>query len=137
MSEEEIDKMKQKVNCNEDSDCNECPYKMGDECLLDLYQTEKVLSENHKIAFEKQTQNLHELEYLYQKEKEKNEKLIEGQVETIEKIIQPELFKKYISKNKIKELLEDVDKTPFINKHVKGQYLYDNLKMLLQEGDDK
>ena len=37
----------------------------------------------------------------------------------------------------IKELLEDVDKTPFINKHLKGQYLYDNLKMLLQEGDDK
>lgn len=74
---------------------------------------------------------------LYQKEKEKNEKLIEGQVETIEKIIQPELFKKYISKDKIKELLEDVDKTPFINKHVKGQYLYDNLKMLLQEGGNK
>ena len=41
MNEKEIDRMKQKVNCNEDSECNECPYKMEDECLLDLYNKEK------------------------------------------------------------------------------------------------
>lgn len=40
---------------------------------------------------------------LYQQEKQKNEKLIEGQVETIEKILLPELLKKYISKDKIRD----------------------------------
>ena len=46
---------------------------------------------------------------LYNKEKEKNKELIEGQVETIEKIIQPELLKKYISKDKIREKLKYLD----------------------------
>ena len=39
-------------------------------------------------------------------------------------------------KDLLQELLEDVDKTPFINKHLKGKYLYDNLKFILQEGDE-
>lgn len=49
--------------------------------LLDLYQKEKTLAENHKIAFEKQTENLHEVEDLYQKEKEKNKELQKENIE--------------------------------------------------------
>ena len=43
--------------------------------LLDLYNKEKALAENHRIAFEKQTENLHEMECLYNKEKAKNDEL--------------------------------------------------------------
>lgn len=41
--------------------------------------------------------------------------------------------KNSVSKDEIETLLQDVDNTKFINKHVKGMYLYDNLKCLLEE----
>lgn len=41
--------------------------------------------------------------------------------------------KNSVSKDEIKTLLQDVDNTKFINKHVKGMYLYNNLKFLLEE----
>lgn len=35
-----------------------------------------------------------------------NKELKEGQIETLDKILQPQLLKKYVSKNKIKEKIE-------------------------------
>lgn len=71
--------------------------------LLDLYNKEKTLSENHKIAFEKQTENLHEIEDLYKKEKEKNKLLIEGKFrEVADK--NSYIKDNYISKDKIREI---------------------------------
>ena len=74
--------------------------------LLDLYQREK----------ESDTKHLAEIGQLRTElcaEKEKNKELIEGQVETLEKILQPQLLKKYVSKDKIKEKLEEINKEYF------------------------
>ena len=49
------------------------------------------------------------LEDLYQKEKEKNKKLIDGQIETLEKILAPKLLEKFISKDKIIEKIEEYE----------------------------
>lgn len=46
---------------------------------------------------------------LYIKEKEKNKKLIDGQIETLEKILAPKLLEKFISKDKIIEKIEEID----------------------------
>ena len=43
-------------------------------------------------------------------EKEKNKELIQGQVKTLDEILQPELLKKYISKDKIREKIKEWDK---------------------------
>lgn len=56
---------------------------------------------------------------LYNKEKEKNKELIEGQIKTLEKILLPQLLKKYVSKDKIKEKIEILEKcTTKIDKKV-------------------
>ena len=80
------------------------------EGLLDLYNKEKALAENHRIAFNKQTENLKEIEELYNKEKEKNKELEEYNKRLIKyneglyksDAVEP-AQKLYISKDKIKE----------------------------------
>jgi hypothetical protein len=51
---------------------------------------------------------------LYNKEKEKNKELIEGQIKTLEEILQPQLLKKYVSKDKIKERYEKLKHYDYI-----------------------
>lgn len=41
--------------------------------------------------------------------KEKNKELIQGQVKTLDEILQPELLKKYISKDKIREKIKECE----------------------------
>lgn len=48
-----------------------------------------------------------------EKLKEKNKKLIEEQAESLEKLIIPELLKKYISKDKIREKIEEIQNEYF------------------------
>ena len=82
--------------------------------LLDLYNKEKLNSFN--------------LSEQLNKEKEKNKQDMIKDFECSNFI-----KNNYIHKNKIETLLQDVDNTKFINKHLKGMYLYDNLKCLLEE----
>lgn len=74
--------------------------------LLDLYNKEKALAENHRIAFEKQTENLHEMECLYNKEKEKNEELENADLTTVYMNGYYDGEKKW--KDKIKEKIQQV-----------------------------
>ena len=64
--------------------------------LYDLYNKEKALNEELQIRYKIENDK-------YNKEKEKNKELIEGQIKTLEKILLPQLLKKYVSKDKIKE----------------------------------
>lgn len=66
--------------------------------LLNSYKQEKEKSENHRVAFEKQTENLHEMEDLYNKEKEKNKKL--------EEQIKAKVMNNYISKYEVGRILD-------------------------------
>lgn len=82
--------------------------------LLDLYNKEKALAKNHKTAFEKQTENLKEIEELYNKEKEKN-KLTANDIENFKcqaymlgradenEAMKGVIQRHYVSKDKIKE----------------------------------
>ena len=58
---------------------------------------------SYKGQFKKQQEQIEEL-------KEKNKELIEGQTDTLEKILAPELLKKYVSKDKIKAKIEEYKK---------------------------
>ena len=70
--------------------------------LLDLYNKEKIKSENHKIAFEKQTENLHQIE------EELNIYKIYTRQDDVKSL---DLFinEKYISKDKIKEKIDKLE----------------------------
>ena len=118
---------------------------------------EKIEQEHQKEIEELETENKEIIDYsykndslldLYNKEKEKNKELIEGQVETLDKILKPELLKIYISKDKIKEKIEEYKKEADYRTidNPKGRihfhkepcdYQIEVLQELLQEGDDK
>ena len=68
---------------------------------------------------------------LYEQEKEKNEELIEGQLETLEKILLPELSQKYISKDKIRDFA--LSETQADTYHFKTVSLDRLLKFLEEE----
>ena len=63
--------------------------------LLDLYRSK--------------TEQLNTALNSLKKEKEKNKELIQGQVKTLDEILQPELLKKYISKDKIREKIKECE----------------------------
>lgn len=94
--------------------------------------TDRELDENHidelEMELDKEKLNSLNLSEQLNKEKEKN---IQDMIKDFE--CSNFIKNNYIHKNKIETLLQDVDNTKFINKHLKGMYLYDNLKCLLEE----
>lgn len=92
---------------------------------------EEILNYLEKVSKEKTIMPLdnyiHGLLDLYNKEKLNSLSLSEQLNKEKEK------NKNSVSKDEIKTLLQDVDNTKFINKHLKGMYLYNNLKCLLEE----
>ena len=79
--------------------------------IKDFLQLEEIHSNNNAIKsflsiYQEALQGLLDL---YNKEKEKNKKLIDGQIETLEKILAPKLLEKFISKDKIKEKIEEYE----------------------------
>lgn len=74
---------------------------------------------------------LDNLKYELQQEKAKNTALIQGQVKTLDEILQPELLKKYISKDKIREQIKQI-KSEEANIYFKEHVVY-FLQELLEE----
>lgn len=75
--------------------------------LLDLYNNTKKSELILANKFQKVNIELN-------KEKENNKELIEGQIKTLEEILQPQLLKKYVSKDKIKERYEKLKHYDYI-----------------------
>lgn len=67
-----------------------------------------------------------------------NKELKEGQIETLDKILQPQLLKKYVSKDKIEKRIEwfkDAIKHDVVGISDVYEYIIEELKALLEEGD--
>lgn len=64
--------------------------------------------------------------------KEKNKELIQGQVKTLDEILQPELLKKYISKDKIRKIIYPTPTNP-ISYEIQSSDMYKKLEQLLEE----
>lgn len=114
--------------------------KVLEEFLNDLnLPTDELLKKHINLdEIEQAIENLMNRNKTLEKE---NQSLIkqyeyQGALITNEYLSKNEIKEWFIPKSILQELLEDVDKTPFINKHLKGKYLYDNLKFILQEGDE-
>lgn len=99
MSEEEIIKnIKEMIQW---SDHN--TYKMALQGLLNLYKQNEESCTKYLAEIGQLRTKLHA-------EKEKNKELIQGQVKTLDEILQPELLKKYISKDKIRKKISVLEK---------------------------
>lgn len=99
LSEEEI--IKNTKEMIQWSDHN--TYKMALQGLLNLYKQNEESCTKYLAEIGQLRTKLHA-------EKEKNKELIQGQVKTLDEILQPELLKKYISKDKIREKIKEWDK---------------------------
>ena len=118
-------RLRTELNANELQAIENLIKEYNDMCKLyyDLGSNYCDLDEKNK-KLEKENQSLVK-QYEYQ-----------GALMTNEYLSKNAVKEWFIPKSILQELLEDVDKTPFINKHLKGKYLYDNLKFILQEGDE-
>lgn len=113
---------------------------MSEEKIIKIIKEKIILDFNCYNPIDKvELEAIQGLLDLYQQEKEKNKGLIEGQVKTIETLIQPELFKKYISKDKIRELKKSLQeqitdtRELFFDRSTISEIIYENEIKLLQE----
>lgn len=105
MDEEEIEATRKMQSSTETAE------KTADETENEIEKIiQFMIEDNYNISFISSIRSLMALYKtylsLYNKEKEKNKELIEGQTKTLEKLLIPELLKNYISKDKIKEKIK-------------------------------